>query len=203
MKRQDAYKKLRTVCQRVDQLDGEQFTLIPLELYLFGSVLTDKPNPSDLNLLLYYAHHSTYDPEEDYDALISYRYGTSQRMVSHLRKGMLKVDFVLEFSSELASPPAIWYTRGRLLPLDRTPRLVWKPGFDWQLTVDYLEKEPLAWNMELDDCFRQMRDETKRLMKLHGRHTAKDWQVKQGRINYEKFLSTGRVDYCGGTEVSA
>jgi hypothetical protein len=49
MKRRDAFRKLRTICQRLDEVDPQQFFVIPLRLYLFGSLLTDKPNPGDID----------------------------------------------------------------------------------------------------------------------------------------------------------
>jgi hypothetical protein len=49
MKRRDAFRKLRTTCHRLDEIDPQQFFVIPLRMYLFGSLLTDKSNPSDIH----------------------------------------------------------------------------------------------------------------------------------------------------------
>jgi hypothetical protein len=45
MKRKDAFHKLKTICQRLDELNPDEFKIQPLRLYLFGSVLTNKPDP--------------------------------------------------------------------------------------------------------------------------------------------------------------
>ena len=61
MKRKDAFRKLRTICQRLDERDPEQFPVVPVRMYLFGSVLTDKPKPSDIDLLLEYQNRPDMD----------------------------------------------------------------------------------------------------------------------------------------------
>lgn len=40
MKRKDAFRKVRTICERLDGHDPEQFPVVPVRLYLLGSVLT-------------------------------------------------------------------------------------------------------------------------------------------------------------------
>ena len=70
MKRRDAFRKLRTICQRLDEVDPEQFFVIPLRLYLFGSLLTDKPNPGDIDLLFEY-HRSPTEAQRGGDFQIS------------------------------------------------------------------------------------------------------------------------------------
>lgn len=54
LKRKDAFRKLRTICQRLDEVNPKRFEVEPRRLYLFGSVLTDKPHPNNLGLLLLY-----------------------------------------------------------------------------------------------------------------------------------------------------
>ncbi len=50
MRRKDAFRKLRTICQRLDEAAPNTFFVVPRRLYLFGSVLTDKPDPADIDL---------------------------------------------------------------------------------------------------------------------------------------------------------
>jgi predicted nucleotidyltransferase len=64
MKRKDAFRKLRTICQRLDDRDAGQFPVIPLRLYLFGSLLTDKPDPSDVDLLFKFQDRTDLDPDD-------------------------------------------------------------------------------------------------------------------------------------------
>jgi hypothetical protein len=46
----------------------EQFFVIPLRLYLFGSLRTDKPTPGDTDLLFEYREQSDLEPR-DIDSL--------------------------------------------------------------------------------------------------------------------------------------
>jgi len=41
----------------------ERFFVAPLRLYLFGSLLTDRPNPSDVDLLFEYQENPV-DPDD-------------------------------------------------------------------------------------------------------------------------------------------
>ena len=64
MKRPDALRKVRTICERLDQIDLTTFPIVPFKLYLFGSVLTDKPNPHDVDLVLIYDERPDTDPAD-------------------------------------------------------------------------------------------------------------------------------------------
>jgi hypothetical protein len=86
LKRKDAFRKLRVICQRLDEIDPEQFFVTPLRLYLFGSMLTDKPNLSDVDLLFKY-RENPIDPDE-----LAYQlsYGKPlpyEQAFKHLRSG--------------------------------------------------------------------------------------------------------------------
>jgi hypothetical protein len=74
MKRKDALRKLRTICQRLDEVDPEQFPVIPVRLYLYGSLLTDKPNPGDIDLLFEYRERPGRDPKD-----LVYRLSSGER----------------------------------------------------------------------------------------------------------------------------
>lgn len=52
MKRKDAYRKLQEICKRLDLPEHHDQMAIATEVYLFGSVLLDKPNPGDIDLLV-------------------------------------------------------------------------------------------------------------------------------------------------------
>jgi hypothetical protein len=64
LKRSTAIHHLRVVCERLDAVNPTTFYIIPLRLYVFGSVLTDKPYVSDLDLLLKYRERPDLDPAE-------------------------------------------------------------------------------------------------------------------------------------------
>lgn len=53
MKREIAFKKLFALCQRFDDaLSGSsEYIVFPIQVWLIGSTLTDKPEPEDIDLV--------------------------------------------------------------------------------------------------------------------------------------------------------
>jgi hypothetical protein len=106
---------------------------------LFGSVLTDKPNPADVDLLCY----ALLRPEfvnEAAAALVSGRRGPIHRAISELRRGMKMVS-IHDVGEE--GPDGWFRARG----LDPGPtRLIWERGMDWCKVLDDVEAHPPAWD---------------------------------------------------------
>jgi len=48
MKRRDALRKMRSICEGLDQVGPRYLFIRPLKLYLFGSVLADKPDSNNI-----------------------------------------------------------------------------------------------------------------------------------------------------------
>ena len=126
MKRIDAFRKVRTVCQRLDEVDPDTFPIQPLKLYLYGSLLTDKPDPADIDLILVYELGRNIDVARDIVMAMSYgRPLPFQRARTQLRRGMKWVNME-EAEYRLRSWPQL-----NLLLIGVRPRLIWKPGFVW------------------------------------------------------------------------
>jgi hypothetical protein len=138
LKRKDAFRKLRTICQRLDEVELNTFEVQPLRLYLFGSVLTDKPFPNNIDLLLVHE----YIPNVDYDKflgdLANRRPVLEQRLAIHLRRGMQQVRV---FTARTALET--WGQRSIFLVV--RPRLIWEPGGNWRPVIDDIEQNPLPW----------------------------------------------------------
>jgi hypothetical protein len=138
MKRKDAFRKLRMICQRLDELSSDEFKIEALRLYLFGSVLTDKPDPKDVDVVLVYEHR----PDFDYDIVpmeLAYGKPTAvDRLVMKLRRGMQQIRIHLARTS-LENWPE------RALLLFTQPRLIWQPGGNWQTALAKIEAEPQPW----------------------------------------------------------
>jgi hypothetical protein len=125
MRRKDAFRKVRTICQRLDQADTTYFR--PQRLYLYGSLLTDKPNPTDIDLVLVYQRTPAYIQylnasgavlQEIREAPGSY-YG---RFLADLRRGMKMIRL------EPATDTLANWIHQDLLILDEELRLIWQPG---------------------------------------------------------------------------
>ena len=144
MKRKDAFRKLRVICQRLDEVDPEQFLVVPLRLYLLGSLLTDKPNPSDIDLLFEYRESPDLDPGDIVHRLSYGKPLPHEQAVKHLRRGMkmIRVEF-------LVSSVEGWL-RDRFFPPDTPVRSVWEPRLDWRQVVDEIESHPAPWDPALE-----------------------------------------------------
>ena len=138
MKRKDAFRKLRTICQRLDELDPADFDLYPLRLYLFGSVLTDKPDPKNIDLVFIYQEPPGYDRANLYYDTVASRPVHYERAIIHLRKGMKRVNVSVGRDSLEG-----WMER--VLLLEAPMRPIWEPGANWAAVLDDIEASPRAW----------------------------------------------------------
>lgn len=173
MKRKDAFKKLHTICQRLDEIDSKQFPVIPLRLYLFGSLLTDKHNPSDIDLLFKFQDCPGWDPDE-----ILYRlsYGKplpQDQAVEYLRQGMkyVRVEFLLgnieDWLSEHRFSPAI--------PM----RVVWEPGLEWRQIIDEIESHPISWDPDVEKHHKYIQEAFNQISQEQGVMVAREWLREQ------------------------
>lgn len=141
MKRADAFRKVKTICQRLDEVDLEAFPIEPLKLYLFGSLLTDKPDPTDVDLVLIFELGRSINIERDIVAAMAYgRPLPFERASTHLRRGM-KMVRLHEAQRSLEE----WSEIDMLL-IGATIRLIWKPGFDWAAAITNIEQSPQPWS---------------------------------------------------------
>lgn len=138
MKRKDAFRKLCTICQRLDELDPADFDLHPLRLYLFGSVLTDKPDPQNVDLVFIYEELPGYDRAKLYYDSAAGRPVHFERAIIHLRRGMKKINVSVGRGS-------LHDWEERVLLLDNAIQPIWEPGADWAAVLDEIEASPVPW----------------------------------------------------------
>jgi hypothetical protein len=174
MKRKDAFRKLRTICQRLDERDPEQFPVVPVRLYPFGSVLTDKPDPSDVDLLFEYQNRPDMAPD---DIVTRLAYGKPlpyEQAITQLRRGMQMIRVGL-----LTDPIEEW-VQGRHFSPDTPIRLVWEPGLEWQPIVDELEAHAVAaWDPVAEERHEQIQETFRKIAEEQGRRAAEEWRSKQ------------------------
>jgi hypothetical protein len=139
MKRADALRKVRTFCERLDQIDLATFPIVPFKLYVFGSVLTDKPDPHDVDLVLLYDERPETDPAEIAMRLAYHEPLPFDQASTQLRRGMQMIRL---FPARLTL--ATWeYVL--LFPRGEGLRLIWKPGLIWSRLLDDIAAHPTAW----------------------------------------------------------
>ena len=177
MKRKDALRKVRAVCERLSDA-GDDFPVIPVRLYLFGSVLTEKPAPRDVDLLFEYKERPDLDAD-DIVYRLSYRKPLPHdQAIKRMRAGMkmVRIDLILDsLEGWLASS---------CFPADTPIRLVWKPGLDWRKVVDDVEVNPLPWNPEEERLRKERQEKLKELYEERRRNPEllRDYPDCPGRI---------------------
>ena len=142
MKRRDALRKVRTVYERLDEVDPDTFFVRPFKLYLFGSVLTDKPDPDDVDLVLVYKEPPVQSQEEAlarYADMIYGRTSPFHKASTHLRSRM-KMIRLFPADDEIGRWNQLF-----LFPNADGLRLVWKPGLNWRGIVDEIKAHPNPW----------------------------------------------------------
>ena len=175
MKRADAFLKLTVICRRLDLADPDSFPIVPQSLYLFGSLLTDKPTPTDIDLLLHYQ----YRPDQDFDELYycwAYRKPPpTKRAAQQLRQGMKLVRFVFMRDEGLEAWLSVHH-----FPTDTPVRLTWQSGLDWQPILDEIQANPLLWDEEASLRFKQLTSATARRIALEkGFAAAQQWMEEE------------------------
>jgi len=119
-------------------LDTLPLPVTPLRLYVFGSVLTDKAKPADIDVVLVYDYPAGFSFEADVQAMASGQPTADQRAIIELRRGMQRVQ-MHEARRSLRGWDQQW------LLLEMRPRLLWEPGGDWAGILADIEANPLPW----------------------------------------------------------
>ena len=179
MKRPHAFLKLATICQRLDLLDPGTFPIIPQSLYLFGSLLTDKLSPNDIDLLLHYQYRPDQDIDDLYNCLVNHIPLPTERAAQQLRQGMKMVRFEFMKDEGLAA----WLSV-RHFPADTPVRLIWQPELDWQPILDEIQVNPLPWDEAASLLYKQLTGKARRIALEKGFPAAQQWMMdeqKEGR----------------------
>jgi hypothetical protein len=187
MKRKDAFRKLRTVCRRLDERDPEQFPVIPLRLYLFGSLLTDKPDPSDVDLLFEFQDRPDLDPDDIVHRLTYGKPLPHEQAVKYLRRGMqmIRVEFLTGNLED--------WLADHCFSSDTPLEPVWEPGLAWPQIVDRIESHPLPWDPVAEEQYERVQETYRRIAKERGTRAAREWLEKQAHaLSIRRRAGEGR-----------
>jgi len=145
MKREIAFKKLFALCQRFDAaLSGSsEYIVFPIQVWLIGSTLTDKPEPEDIDLVAEFdsqAIHRTFQEQAEegpFDIMENARIYARAIRAFYADMKMVHVnDFmgVKNISDWLKS---------HSMPEDVPHRLIWQPSMDWASVLQDICNHPL------------------------------------------------------------
>jgi len=148
MKRDIAFKKIQTLCLRFDQAISvpSEYVVFPIQLWLIGSVLTDKSEPEDIDLVAEFdsqALHRTFQKQADegcFDVIESAR--TYARAIRAFYADM-KMVHVNDFMG--VKDISDWL-KNHSMPEDAPHRLIWQPSMDWASVLEDIYNHPLHHN---------------------------------------------------------
>jgi predicted nucleotidyltransferase len=150
MKRQTAFQHLRTICERLDKAAASpENILVPVfRAWLFGSVMTEKANPDDIDLII----------EVD-----SRRYCQKYRSTAIPLRTVLK-NYQLVLSQYSASMKKVrindvevgqggpdWWFMTRDLPINTPYYLIWQQGINWQGILNGIQTSPLPYERAAEE----------------------------------------------------
>lgn len=152
MKRRTALRKVRTFCERLDAL-GEALPVRVLSVHIFGSVLTDKAAPADIDLLVEHQERPIMTEEEQEQVLADlwkHRPSPFARAMTILTRGLPMFRIVPYGYGSRAEPDPRWSAQrwaeeqmGKAVPM----KALWKPGGDWRQVIAEIEQSPLEWDV--------------------------------------------------------
>lgn len=141
MKRQTAWKYVYTLCERFDLAitAPEQYPIPVLRAWLFGSMLTDKPEPGNINLIVevdstQYVRTYRSTPIPLMAVLKNYR-----RLLARYHAGMklIRMDDI-----ELGQSEPGWWFLSHGMPENTPYYLIWQRGNNWQEILQAIQDTP-------------------------------------------------------------
>ena len=144
MKRQTAWKHIHTLCERFDlaTTSPDQYPIPVSRAWLFGSVLTEKDEPANINLLVEVdstqyvrTYRSTTIPLPT--VLKNY-----YRLLARYYAGMKMVRMA---DIELGKGEPGWWFASHGLSESTPYYLIWQQGIDWQSVLQAIQASPLSY----------------------------------------------------------
>lgn len=149
MKRDIAFRKIQTLCQRFDDAisGSSEYVVFPIQVWLIGSVLTDKPEPDDIDLVAEFdsqALHRTFQQQAQEEGYLDI-YASTQIYARAIRAfyADMKMVHVNDFMG--VKNIAAWL-KSHSMPDDTPRRLIWQPGIDWRCILQDIHTHPLQHN---------------------------------------------------------
>ncbi len=148
MKREIAFKKLFALCQRFDDaLSGSsEYIVFPIQVWLIGSTLTDKPEPEDIDLVAEFdsqALHRTFQEQAEEGPLdIMENVRIYARAIRAFYADM-KMVHVNDF---MGIKNISDWLKSHSMPEDAPHRLIWQPSMDWASVLQDIYNHPLPHN---------------------------------------------------------
>ncbi len=189
MKRGDAIKKIQILCSRLDQAYGhpeENYGVNPLHVWLFGSVLTDKETPEDIDLVIQMDTTLAKNSQKKISSIIHYlSYGQPMPWEKAKRnwcRGMKMFQIII--IEEKDTDFDKWIDDHTFLAI-MNRKLIWEPGIDWKNILNKIQKFPITWD-PIDEAKRKSYNaEMQKVLKDEGQLALEKWLKTHPFIKWE------------------
>lgn len=175
MKRKQAFEKLQIICERLDEINTTKLFIIPVRLYLFGSLLTNKPNPADIDLLLEFK----YKDINNVLYRISYDKTLPETHVAKYLKNRMR-NIHIEFL-ELTNSSLNEWLSDHCMPLNTSMKEIWNENLNWREALAEAENSPICYDAELEYHQKYLQKKLKTIIENKGEQAARDWFEKYSR----------------------
>lgn len=154
MKRQTASQHLKTICERLDQAVAcpENVAVPILRAWLFGSVLTDKAEPDDIDLIFEVDSRGYCQKYRSTTIPLGTVLKNYHRVLAQYAAGMKKVR-INDF--EVGSGEPNWWFATHGLPTNTPYYLIWQQGINWQGILHGIQDSPLTYDVIAEKARKQ------------------------------------------------
>jgi len=175
MKRKQAFEKLQIICERLNEINTTKLFIIPVRLNLYGSILTNKPNPADIDLLLQFKYKDINNVlyRISYDKVLP-----EQQVAKYLKNRMRNIH--IEFLELTNSNLNDWLIE-HCMPLNTPMKVIWNENLDWREALTEAENNPIFHNADLERHQKYMQKKLKTIIENKGEQAAKECFEKYGR----------------------
>lgn len=150
MKRQTAFHHLKTICERLDQASAcPENILVPVfRAWLFGSVLTEKANPDDIDLIFEVDSRMYCQKYRSTAMPLGTVLKNYHRTLAQFAAGMNK--FRINDLEIGEGEPDAWFAMHGL-PTNTPYYLIWQQGINWQGILNGIQDSPLPYDREAEE----------------------------------------------------
>jgi hypothetical protein len=189
MKRNTAWKYLHTLCERFDEAvtSPEKYPIPILRVWLYGSVLTEKPEPGNINLIVEVdssAYCQTYRSTALSLQEILKNY---HRALARYHTGMVKIRMA---DLEVGQGEPGWWFQIHGWPENTPYYLIWQQGMNWKDILAAIQADALPYNPTIEAERKRENIEANGIMKV-----GPVMRLIRTKYHLMKFIHTGAIYY--------
>lgn len=189
MKRSTAWKYLHTLCERFDEsvTSPEKYPIPILRVWLYGSVLTEKPEPKNINLIVEVDSSSYCQTYRSTALSLQEILKNYYRSLARYHAGMVKIRM---YDLEVGQGEPGWWFQSQVWPENTPYYLIWQQGMNWIDVLTAIQADPLPYNPIIEAERKRENIEANGLMKVEP-----VMRLIRTKYHLMKFIRAGAIYY--------